>query len=221
MSVLDIDAETLKSPPFVGTFLDVMMSRHKQWRTEEAFVAHLRTHLQRLGAKVYLFFHRHYGELALHSPPASASASSSSVRGAERVAWSADADLSACSLAGVNDGTPIAPGRRAALNRSMVQALDATMRALGVTNGDVEIVEHLTHVLVTKIEHSVRQWHQVCGAGAAGSDAAGPLPPVVRLDFKTCHLFRNSIARGGRRTLRSSQRLSGADHGEVVTNNIP
>ncbi|XP_065828955.1 guanine nucleotide exchange protein smcr8a-like [Oscarella lobularis] len=57
VTLYDCDREMLVTPPYKGHFVDSIVNRNKQWKSEAAYVAHIHSVFLEMAQKTYLFYH--------------------------------------------------------------------------------------------------------------------------------------------------------------------
>ncbi|XP_070568600.1 guanine nucleotide exchange protein smcr8a-like isoform X2 [Ptychodera flava] len=57
VSILDYDKSSLHSPPYKGNFINGIVSRKKQFKSDQVFIAYIHSILLELASKAYLYYH--------------------------------------------------------------------------------------------------------------------------------------------------------------------
>ncbi|XP_071478743.1 guanine nucleotide exchange protein smcr8a-like [Diadema antillarum] len=64
ITLFDFDQSTLYTPPYKGTCLDAIVSRHKHFQTDQSYLAYIQSVLLELASKAFLYYHSY----CLNSP---------------------------------------------------------------------------------------------------------------------------------------------------------
>ncbi|XP_022100716.1 guanine nucleotide exchange protein SMCR8-like isoform X2 [Acanthaster planci] len=153
-TVFDYDESTLKTPPYKGFHLTHMIKTCKHFRSDQACIAFIHSHLLELAQNTFVYYHSY----CLNSPNLQLISGTDKVK--TKITLRSDTSKT---------------GTDQMRNTSI-----AYLSKLGISDGDVDIVEYWVEIIQQQIDDELGL--------QAGS--AIILPPSVHVEHKECKMFQ-------------------------------